>query len=68
MGEQVIADMRARWLIGEPDAVAPELRGLAERHGVDEVMVVPVAGTYEAEPLDATPGRVQTLELLAGAL
>jgi hypothetical protein len=32
------------------------------------VMVVPVAGSYDAEPLDATPGREQTLELLAGAL
>ncbi|MEN5074579.1 LLM class flavin-dependent oxidoreductase [Isoptericola cucumis] len=68
MGEQVIADMRSRWIIGEPHQAAAQVRDLATRHGADEVMVVPVAGTYEAEPLDATPGRVQTLELLAGAL
>lgn len=68
LGEQMIADMRGRWLIGTPDDGAAEIRRLAGRHGVDEVMVVPVAGTYASEPLDATPGRVQTLELLADAL
>jgi len=68
LGQQMIDDMRSRWLIGEPDAAAAELRSLADRQGVEEVMVVPVAGTYADEPLDATPGRVQTLELLAAAL
>jgi hypothetical protein len=48
--------------------VAAEVRGLAERHGVEEVMLVPVAGSRADEPLDATPGRAQTLELLAKAL
>lgn len=68
IGEELIAAMRRRWIIGEADASATELRRFAERHGVDEVMVVPIAGSYEREPADATPGRVQTLELLAGAL
>ena len=45
-----------------------ELRRLAERHGIDEVMVAPIAGSLESEPTDATPGREQTLELLAGEL
>jgi luciferase family oxidoreductase group 1 len=65
LGQQMIEDMRSRWLIGTPDAAAAEVRRLAERHGVDEVMVVPVAGSYDDEPLDSTPGRAQTLELLA---
>jgi luciferase family oxidoreductase group 1 len=60
--------MRSRWLIGDADHVAAEVRGLAERHGVEEVMLVPVAGSREDEPLDATPGRAQTLDLLAAAL
>ncbi|MFC8598486.1 LLM class flavin-dependent oxidoreductase [Isoptericola sp. NPDC057191] len=68
MAEQIVADMRARWVVGEPHQAAAQLRDLAARHGVDEVMVVPVAGSYESEPLDATPGRVRTLELLAEAL
>jgi len=67
LGQQMIEDMRNRWLIGTPDAAAAEVRRLADRHGVEEVMVVPVSGSYDGEPLDATPGRAQTLELLAAA-
>ncbi|WP_402462900.1 LLM class flavin-dependent oxidoreductase [Isoptericola aurantiacus] len=66
LGGQMVADMRSRWLIGEPDEARAEVARLAARHDVDEVMVVPVAGTYAGEPLEETPGRVQTLELLAG--
>ena len=65
---QSIEAMRARWLIGDADQVATEVRGLAGRHGVEEVMLVPVAGSRDGEPLDATIGRAQTLELLAAAL
>jgi len=68
IGAELIAAMRRRWVIGDADAAAAEIRRLAERTGVDEVMIVPIAGSYETEPADATPGRVQTLELLAGAL
>jgi luciferase family oxidoreductase group 1 len=68
LGQQMVEDLRTRWIIAEPDAAAAEVRRLAERYDVDEVMVVPVAGSYQREPLDATPGRVQTLELLASAL
>ncbi|UOE42951.1 LLM class flavin-dependent oxidoreductase [Agromyces larvae] len=68
LADELIAAMRGRWIIGEPDAASARLRDLAVRHGVDEVMVVPVTGAYAAEPADASPGRVQTLELLAGAL
>ncbi|MDO8143454.1 LLM class flavin-dependent oxidoreductase [Isoptericola sp. 178] len=66
LGEQMVEDMRSRWLVGTPDEARAEVARLAARHGVDEVMIVPVAGSYASEPLDATPGRVQTLELLAG--
>ena len=38
----------------------------AQAHGVDEVMISPVAGAYDAEPMDTADGRAQTLELLAG--
>ena len=47
---------------------ATEVRRLAERHGIDEVMVSPIGGSYEHEPADATPGREQTLELLAAEI
>ncbi|WP_251152593.1 LLM class flavin-dependent oxidoreductase [Cellulosimicrobium sp. Marseille-Q4280] len=68
LSEQTIEAMRSRWIIGTPDDAAAELRRLADRHSVDEVMVVPVAASRADEPLDATPGRTRTLELLVGAL
>jgi luciferase family oxidoreductase group 1 len=65
---QSVEEMRTRWLVGDAARVAAEVRDLAERYGVEEVMLVPVAGSREDEPLDATPGRAQTLELLTAAL
>lgn len=68
LAEEAITAMRRRWVIGDADAAASELRNLAERYGVDEVMISPISGSYAAEPLDSTPGREQTLTLLASAL
>lgn len=66
--DQFTADARARWFIGTGADVAAQVRDFAERYGVDEVMLSPVAGAYESEPRDASPGRAQTLELVAAAL
>jgi len=68
MAATVMAGMRARWFVGAVDEVARMLAEFAARWGVDEVMVSPIAGAYDSEPLDAAPGRVQTLDLLATAL
>ncbi len=68
VAETMMASTRATWFVGTGDATAAALRGLAARWEVDEVMISPVAGAYDAEPKDASPGRVQTLELLAAAL
>ena len=40
------------------------MAAFAARHGVDEVMISPVAAAYEGEPLDGSAGRARTLELL----
>jgi alkanesulfonate monooxygenase SsuD/methylene tetrahydromethanopterin reductase-like flavin-dependent oxidoreductase (luciferase family) len=56
---------RAKWFVGTAEAVASDLRDFATQHGVDEVMISPIAGSYENEPMDSSPGRLQTLELLA---
>lgn len=64
--QQFIDAARANWFIGSGDEVRAELATFASRWGVDEIMVSPVAGAYDAEPLDAPGGRAQTLELLAG--
>ncbi len=58
----------ARWVIGSAEHAAAELHELAERHGVDEVMVSPTAGARAVDPLDRVPAREATLRLLAAAL
>ncbi|MEE2815476.1 MAG: LLM class flavin-dependent oxidoreductase [Actinomycetota bacterium] len=63
--EQTLIDaMRQRWLIGEGGEVRAALAAFATQHGVDEIMVSPVAGAYDGEPLDSAAGRAQTLDLL----
>ncbi|PZR53510.1 LLM class flavin-dependent oxidoreductase [Xylanimonas oleitrophica] len=68
LGQQMVEDMRARWLTATPGTAAAELRRLAGRHGVEEVMVVPVGASREDEGMTTTAGRTQTLSLLAEAL
>jgi luciferase family oxidoreductase group 1 len=68
LAESIMASARATWFVGTPDAVTADLRAFAARHGVDEVMISPIAGAFEDEPGDVAAGRLQTLELLAGEL
>ena len=65
--DQVVEAARSRWFVGTGETVAAEVRAFAARFGVDEVMLSPVAGAYDAEPRDAAPGRTQTLELISAA-
>ncbi|GAA1465796.1 LLM class flavin-dependent oxidoreductase [Microbacterium thalassium] len=67
MGAQIMASARSTWFVGTGEAVASQIRAFAAEHGVDEVMVSPIAGAYDGEPLDASPGRAQTLDLIAAA-
>lgn len=65
--DQRLADaVRANWFVGDPGTVRAQLAEFAGRYGVDEIMISPVAGEYEAASPDQAPGRVRTLELLAG--
>ncbi|MCS3843018.1 LLM class flavin-dependent oxidoreductase [Microbacterium sp. AK031] len=66
--EQVVQAARERWFVGTGESVAAEVRAFAQTHGVNEVMLSPVAGAYDAEPKDSAAGRAQTLELIASAL
>ena len=68
LAESIMASARAKWFVGTGAAVAAELSAFARKYDVDEVMISPIAGSYDAEPMDAAPGRVQTLELIAAAL
>ena len=66
LAESLMAQTRQKWFVGTGPEVKAELAEFATRHEVDEIMLSPVAGAYESEPLDASIGRLQTLELLAG--
>ncbi|GAA3908629.1 LLM class flavin-dependent oxidoreductase [Microbacterium invictum] len=59
----VIDAIRSRWFIGTGDDVPGRIAAFAAQHGVDEVMISPVAGAYDAEPMDAATGRLQTLDI-----
>jgi luciferase family oxidoreductase group 1 len=66
--EPLADDMLHRWVIGSPADAASRITALAVEHGVDEVMVSPVAGAFAGTPADRAPAREETLRLLADAL
>jgi luciferase family oxidoreductase group 1 len=59
---------RARTVVGTPEVAAETVRELADRYGVDEVMVNPVASAFRGTDPRTAPGRERTLELLAKVL
>ena len=65
--DQVVQAARSRWFVGTGDAVAAEVREFATRYGVDEVMLSPVAGAFEAEPRHTGAGRPRSRGLIAAA-
>jgi len=64
----LLHQLRASWVIGDPAVAATQIRELATRFGVDEVMVHPVAGAVTGTAAGSSPAREQTLRLLAEAL
>ena len=67
--QQLIVDSGLRRaVLGTPAEAAEQVRALAERFGVDEVMVNPVASARRGTDPATAPARVATLELLAKEL
>ena len=62
------AQMSERWVVGTPETAARQLEELAGHFGVDEVMVHPVAGASDSDPLDRNPAREESLDLLASSV
>ncbi|MGV0625063.1 MsnO8 family LLM class oxidoreductase [Mycolicibacter minnesotensis] len=56
---------RARAVVGTPAEALAALRALAERFGVDELMLNPVASARRGAAPGTSPGREATLNLLA---
>lgn len=65
MADSIMAATRQKWFVGTGDSVRAELAAFATQHGVDEIMLSPVAGSYAGEPLETSDARAQTLELVA---
>lgn len=67
--EQEIVDSGlARMVCGTPEQAAGQMRELAARFDVDEVMVNPVASAHEGTDPATAPARVDAVRLLADAL
>lgn len=65
---EIVAPVVESWAIGDPSQVADQLRETATRFDVDEIMVHPVQGARETDPIDSWPARLRGLELLAEQL
>ncbi len=67
--EQHIVDaVAAKTVLGAPADAAEQVRALADRFGVDEVMIHPVGAARRGTDPATAPAREQTLELLAKEL
>lgn len=66
--QRIIDGGLRRAVVGAPAEAAEQLTALAERFGVDEVMVNPVASARRGTDSATAPGRERTCELLAKEL
>ena len=66
--QRIVESGLERAVVGSPVQAAEQLRALAQRFDVDEVMVHPVASAYRGTDPTTAPARVATLELLAKEL
>ncbi len=66
--QRIIDSGLRRAVVGAPDEAAEQVRALADRFGVDEVMINPVASARRGTDPATAPGRERTCELLAKEL
>ena len=64
--KDLLDTMAARYVIGDGPQARERVAELASSYGVDEVMVVPVAGAHAGTDPRTAPNRLETLRLLAG--
>ncbi|WP_091471010.1 hypothetical protein [Paenarthrobacter nitroguajacolicus] len=63
----LVEAMSQRWIIGDTKRSRARIKDLAATYGVDEVMVLPVAGAYAGTDSGSSPACEETLRLLAAA-
>jgi luciferase family oxidoreductase group 1 len=66
--QHIVASGLERAVVGAPAEAAEQVRALADRFGVDEVMVHPVASARRGTDPATAPAREATLQLLAKEL
>jgi luciferase family oxidoreductase group 1 len=66
--QRIVESGLRRAVLGAPAEAAEQIRALAERFGVDEVMLNPVASAHRGTDPATAPARAATLELLAKEL
>ncbi len=66
--QHIVASGRERAVVGAPAEAAEQVRALADRFDVDEVMVHPVASARRGTDPATAPARETTLQLLAKEL
>jgi luciferase family oxidoreductase group 1 len=66
--QAIIEAMTSKSVVGSPAEAAEQVRELAQRFDVDEVMIHPVGSAYRGTDPATAPAREQTLELLAKEL
>jgi luciferase family oxidoreductase group 1 len=66
--QKIIESGRRRAVVGTPEEAAEQVHALADKFGVDEVMVNPVASSRRGTDPATAPAREVTLELLAKEL
>jgi luciferase family oxidoreductase group 1 len=66
--QHIVASGLERAVVGSPVEAAEQVRALADRFGVDEVMVHPVASARRGTDPATAPAREATLQLLAKEL
>lgn len=66
--EEIVESGLARTVYGTPEQAARQVRELATRFDVDEVMINPVGSARQGTDPSTAPAREQTLRLLAEAL
>lgn len=61
----MVEQIRGKWIIDDAANAKRRIAEFAAEFEVDEVMIQPVGGAVESDPIDATPSREKTLRLLA---
>lgn len=64
----VSEELSKNWILGDPVSAKAQIEELADRFGVDEIMIQPVAGSTPDDDIREDASRIQTLELLAGEI